>query len=111
MTEKEPLPQLVEVLLHVAARAATFSIVQPHGLLLDVINGLSGSMMFQSYAAHTGYFLIIPLTQAILLPFNLMQSRRLLLQTAVTWGYIFQSYAVTQTASAITYNDYIFYIM
>ena len=45
--------------------------------------------------------------------FNLMQSRRLLLQTAVTWGYIkeFQSYAVTQTASAIIHNDYIYYIM
>ena len=90
--------------------------------------------------------------------FNLMQSRRLLLQTAVTWGYIkefqsyaviqtatytkgggrhgtwhfnlmqscrlrlydvlrcmypseFQSYAVMQTAPAITYNDYILYII
>lgn len=30
--EKEPLPQLVEVLSHAAARAATFFIVQPRRL-------------------------------------------------------------------------------
>ena len=43
MTEKEPLPQSVEVLLHAAARAATFSIVQPHGLRPEVARFLYDS--------------------------------------------------------------------
>lgn len=51
MTEKEPLPQSVEVLLHTAARAATFLIFSSHtGCFSSSLRSISRSALFQSYA-------------------------------------------------------------
>jgi hypothetical protein len=70
---------LVEVLLHAAARAATFLI----------------------FSSHTGCFLFLGRGLRRPLCFNLMQSRRLLLCVEKMFGrdFLFQSFAVTQTAS------------
>ena len=75
LTEKEPLPQLVEVLPHAAARAATFLIVQSPGLHPTRLKSTTTSISF-----------------------NLMWLRRQLLPSPAHWA--FQSYAVTWTASA-----------
>ena len=75
LTEKEPLPQSVEVLLHAAARAATFLIVQSPGLHSTRLKSTTTSISF-----------------------NLMWLRRQLLPSPAHWA--FQFYAVTWTASA-----------
>ena len=67
-TEKEPLPQLVEVLLHAAARAATILIVQPHGLCLRVLL----------------LWLKVAVVSILCSHFNLSQSRGLLRQQPTT---------------------------
>ena len=70
--EKEPLPQSVEVLSHVAARAATFlvfAVTWTAFKWLRIVPRLALSILY----SHAGCFLIVPMTQAILLRFNLTQ--------------------------------------
>lgn len=87
--EKEPLPQLVEVLSHAAARAATFFIVQPRRLC-------TRSVCYCSWPWR----------------FNPMQSYKLRQDPPLKVPYPpFQSYAVARTAPAKIHNNYIFYII
>ena len=70
--EKEPLPQSVEVLSHAAARAATFlvfAVMWTAFKWLRIVPRLALSILY----SHAGCFLIVPMTQAILLRFNLTQ--------------------------------------
>lgn len=70
--EKEPLPQSVEVLSHVAARAATFlvfAVTWTAFKWLRIVPRFALSILY----SHAGCFLIVPMTQAILLRFNLTQ--------------------------------------
>lgn len=122
--EKEPLPQSVEVLSHVAARAATFlvfAVTWTAFKWLRIVPRLALSILY----SHAGCFLIVPMTQAILLRFNLtqlcglrptrknclvamhfnlMQSRRLLHSPSKKrlLSARFQSYAVTRAATIFT---------
>lgn len=70
--EKEPLPQSVEVLSHVAARAATFlvfAVTWTAFKWLWIVPRFALPILY----SHAGCFLIVPMTQAILLRFNLTQ--------------------------------------
>ena len=132
--EKEPLPQSVEVLSHVAARAATFlvfavtwtasQVVTVRGCSVFVsilcshtirprLSIFSISLRFQSYAViQTATTQIPPSCPRTIISILCSHTDCDVYGVAVASKVItFQSYAVIQTATAITHNDYILYII
>lgn len=101
--EKEPLPQLVEVLSHAAARAATFSVLAAMWTVSQAVTVLGCSVDVSILCSHTDRDWAFSVS---VLDFNLMQSRRLLplTMTSSRTRFIvsilcFQSYIATWATS------------